>query len=176
MSVTQLKPRPVQLGVEVRTSVRDEIFDAVARWWGNHVGKDFPANLPAWLHESVNPNAYLFAKDFERLSGVTPDDSLVRIFSLRLDGHYRKCVTAWVSHNQIKIPDTHQVKKRVVTTFFSKAAVVAVFHDTAMIGVVPDTYPYEFTEGGNGLLLPFEDAIPIIGTIGEPAPAVGGAA
>lgn len=132
-----------------------------------------PKDLKSQLTDCIHNNGYEYAKELEERYGWEPNGDLVACLDV-LDVHdaHRKVVRAWVTLYNIKIP--FKIGDRVCTPTIRAGTVKDIDLSTAQLAVQSDA------DRDNGKdyrsLINFEDAIPILGTIGEAAPAEGGAA
>lgn len=133
-----------------------------------------PKDLKAQLTDCINNNGYEYAKDLEERYGWEPNGDLVDCLDA-VDIHeaHRTVVRAWVTLYNVKIP--FNIGDRVSSPPTIKAGTVKELdRSTAQLAVQSD----ENRDNGKDYrtLIDFEEAIPIIGTIGDVAPAEGGAA
>jgi hypothetical protein len=171
-------PRPSRMGVEVREMVASTLIEHVFSWHVNAAKragekpKGWP-DLRQALASSADPNNYIFAKNLEKF-GLEPDGHLVELLSFQEELQHREAVKSWVKAFTIQIPSTY--RRFVSLRQFAKCEILDRNNETASLCIKPVDFPYDIGGRSAGIWVPFEDAIPIIGTIGEAAPAEGGAA
>ncbi len=132
-----------------------------------------PKDLKSQLTDCIHNNGYEYAKGLEERYGWEPDSGLVeRLDWLDIQSAHQNVVRAWVTLYNVKIP--FNIGDRVCTPTLRAGTVKDFDRSTAQLAVQSD----EDRDNGKDYrsLIDFEDAIPIIGTIGEAAPAEGGAA
>lgn len=132
-----------------------------------------PKDLKSQLTDCIHNNGYEYAKELEERYGWEPDSALVECLD-RLDIHsaHQHVVRAWVTLYSVKIP--FNIGDRVCTPTLRAGTVKDFDRSTAQLAVQSDENRDEGKDYRT--LIDFEEAIPIIGTIGDAAPAEGGAA
>ncbi len=168
----KIPPRPKFHEAVVVERAVEKILTPVQQWLD--IRAQFqPKDLKAQLTECIDSNGYEYAKKLEARFGWEPDCDLVETLD-RLEPHdaHRTVVRAWVTLYSIKIP--FKIGDRVCTPTIRAGTVKEFDRALAQLAVVID----EDRDGGidHRHLVNFEDAIPIIGTIGDAAPVEGGAA
>ncbi len=168
----KIPPRPKFHEAVVVERAIEKILTPVQQWID--VRAQFqPKNLKTQLTDCIHNNGYEYAKNLEERYGWEPDCDLVESLDrLELHEAHRTVVRAWVTLYNVKIP--FKLGDRVCTPTLRAGTVKDFDRSTAQIAVQSD----EDRDNGKDYrsLTDFEDAIPIIGTIGEAAPAEGGAA
>ncbi|NTA80776.1 hypothetical protein G6L13_09790 [Agrobacterium tumefaciens] len=132
-----------------------------------------PKDLKSQLTDCIHNNGYEYAKGLEERYGWEPDSGLVeRLDWLDIQSAHQNVVRAWVTLYNVKIP--FNIGDRVCTPTLRAGTVKDFDRSTAQLAVQSD----EDRDNGKDYrsLIDFEDAIPIIGTVGEPAAVEGGAA
>ena len=132
-----------------------------------------PKDLKSQLTDCIHNNGYEYAKELEECYGWEPNGELGACLD-EMDIHeaHRQVVWSWVISNGVKVP--FQIGNRVCTPTIRAGTVKDIDRGTAQLAVLTD----EDRDSGNDYrhLINFEDAIPILGTIGEAEPSKGGAA
>lgn len=132
-----------------------------------------PKDLKSQLTDCIHNNGYEYAKELEERYGWEPDSDLVELLDrLDIQSAHQHVVRAWVTLYSVKIP--FNIGDRVCTPTLRAGTVKDFDLSTAQLAVQSDENRDEGKDYRT--LINFEDAIPIIGTIGEAAPAEGGAA
>lgn len=132
-----------------------------------------PKDLKSQLTDCIHNNGYEYAKELEERYGWEPDSDLVELLDrLDIQSAHQHVVRAWVTLYSVKIP--FNIGDRVCTPTLRAGTVKDYDLSTAQLAVQSDENRDEGKDYRT--LINFEDAIPIIGTIGEAAPAEGGAA
>lgn len=170
--IAKIPPRPKYHDPVVVERAVEEILVPVQQWVDLRAQFQ-PKDLKAQLADCIHNNGYEYAKELEERYGWEPNATLVACLD-KMDIHeaHRQVVWAWVISSGIKVP--FQIGNRVCTPTIRAGTVKDIDRGTAQIAVLTD----EDRDSGNDYrhLINFEDAIPILGTIGEAAPAEGGAA
>ncbi|UYZ08226.1 hypothetical protein CFBP5507_04255 [Agrobacterium salinitolerans] len=168
----KIPPRPKFHEAVVIERAVEKILTPVQQWLD--IRAQFqPKDLKAQLMECIDSNGYEYAKKLEARFGWEPDCDLVEILD-RLEPHdaHLTVVQAWVTLYGIKIP--FKIGDRVCTPTLRAGTVKDFDRSTAQLAVQSDG---NLNEGKDyRTLINFEDAIPILGTIGQPAVAEGGVA
>lgn len=167
-----IPPRPKYHDPVVVERAVEEILVRVQQWIS--IRAQFqPKDLKAHLTDCIHNNGYEYAKELEERYGWEPNGDLVACLdTLDIHDAHRKVVRAWVTLYNIKIP--FKIGDRVCTPTIRAGTVKDFDRSTAQLAVQSD----ENRDEGKDYraLVDFEDAIPIVGAIGEAVPAEGGAA
>lgn len=170
--IAKIPPRPKYHDPVVVERAVEEILVPVQRWVDLRA-QFHPKDLKTQLAECIHNNGYEYAKALEKRYGWEPDGELVAYLD-EMDVHdaHRQVVWAWVIQHGVEVP--FRVGNRVCTPTIRAGTVKDIDRGTAQIAVLID----DDRDNGHDYrrLINFEDAIPILGTIGEAAPAEGGAA
>ncbi|MFB0692997.1 hypothetical protein ACA106_20945 [Agrobacterium pusense] len=170
--IAKIPPRPKYHDPVVVERAVEEILVPVQQWVDLRAQFQ-PKDLKAQLTDCIHNNGYEYAKELEERYGWEPNAALVSCLD-KMDIHeaHRQVVWAWVISNGVKVP--FQIGNRVVCIPTLRAGTVKdIDRGAAQLSVLTD----EDRDSGNDYrhLINFEDAIPILGTIGEAALVEGGA-
>ena len=170
--IAKIPPRPKYHDAVVVDRAVERLLRDVQEWI-NGRAQFQPKDLKSQLTDCIHNNGYEYAKELEERYGWEPDSALVECLD-RLDIHsaHQNVVRAWVTLYNVKIP--FNIGDRVCTPTIRAGTVKDFDRSTAQLAVQSDESRDEGKDYRS--LIDFEDAIPIIGTIGEAAPAEGGAA
>jgi len=169
-TASSIPPRPRYHDPVVREMAVDSILTEVSEWVRDNAQCD-EKRLRDALLSCLDQNGYEYAQNLERRHGWSPDAQLVEILDgVALDMAHNKACADWVKAHNIKVP--FEAGGMVSTRRYPKATIFAIDEKHAQLFIQDEAW----THGKGGYVVNFEDAIPIIGTIGEAAPAEGGAA
>ncbi|MGN7710797.1 hypothetical protein [Agrobacterium radiobacter] len=170
--IAKIPPRPKYHDPVVVERAVERLVKPVQEWIDLRAQFQ-PKDLKSQLTDCIHNNGYEYAKELEERYGWEPDSALVECLD-RLDIHsaHQNVVRAWVTLYSVKIP--FNIGDRVCTPTLRAGTVKDFDRSTAQLAVQSDENRDEGKDYRT--LVNFEDAIPILGTIGEPAPAEGGAA
>ncbi|MNE40270.1 hypothetical protein D3C80_1342690 [compost metagenome] len=167
-----IPPRPKYHDTAVVELAVEELLTPVQQWIDLRAQFQ-PKDLKAHLTDCIHNNGYEYAKGLEERYGWEPNGDLVAVLD-EMDIHeaHQKVVRAWVTLYNVKIP--FKIGDRVCTPTIRAGTITDLRRSTAKLVVQSD----EDRDNGKpfGSHIDFEDAIPIIGTVGEPAAVEGGAA
>ncbi|UXS01126.1 hypothetical protein [Agrobacterium tumefaciens] len=165
-----IPPRPRYYDDAVRETAVDGILEDVCEWLQDNAQFE-ESRVREALLRCLDTNGYEYAQNLARRHGWAPDARLVEILDgLSLDAAHRKACIDWVKAHDVKVP--FEVGALVSTVRYAKAKIFAIEEKYGWLIVQDDAW----THGDGGHIINFEDAIPIIGTIDDAAPAEGGAA
>ncbi|MBB3947090.1 hypothetical protein GGQ73_003054 [Rhizobium skierniewicense] len=168
---TAIPARPKYYDDAVREIAVDSIIDDVAEWIEESSQFQQKA-LKEVLVRCIDTNAYTFASNLERRYGWSPDARLVEILDqFSLYQAHEKVVAVWVSEHGVKIP--FKVGDRICSPTIKAGTVEYLYDETAKIGIISDEDIEKTTRPIR--LVDFEEATPILGTIGEASAPEGGA-
>jgi len=167
-----IPPRPKYHDAAVVELAVEELLVPVQQWIDLRAQFQ-PKDLKAQLTDCINNNGYEYAKDLEERYGWEPNGDLVACLDeMDIYEAHRQVVWAWVISYGVKVP--FKIGNRVSSPTIKAGTVKDIDLSTAQLAVQSDA------DRDNGKdyrsLINFEDAILIIGTIGEAAPTEGGAA
>jgi len=169
--IVKIPPRPKYHDAVVVERAVERLLKPVQHWID--VRAQFqPKDLKAQLTDCIHNNGYEYAKELEERHGWEPDSALVECLdTLDIQSAHQHVVRAWVTLYSVKIP--FNIGDRVCTPTLRAGTVKDIDRGTAQLAVLSD----EDRDAGKDYrtLIDFEDAIPIIGAIGDAAPAEGGA-
>ncbi|WP_144574277.1 hypothetical protein [Agrobacterium sp. DE0009] len=170
--IVKIPPRPKYHDAVVVERAVERLLKPVQEWIDLRAQFQ-PKDLKSQLTDCIDNNGYGYAKELEERYGWEPDSALVECLD-RLDIHsaHQHVVRAWVTLYNVKIP--FNVGDRVCTPWLRAGTVKDFDRSTAQLAVQSDENRDEGKDYRT--LIDFEVAIPILGTIGEAAPAEGGAA
>ena len=169
--IAKIPPRPKYHDPVVVERAVERLVKPVQEWIDLRAQFQ-PKDLKSQLTDCIHNNGYEYAKELEERYGWEPDSALVECLD-RLDIHsaHQNVVRAWVTLYSVKIP--FNIGDRVCTPTLRAGTVKDFDRSTAQLAVQSDENRDEGKDYRT--LIDFEDAIPIIGTIGDAAPAEGGA-
>lgn len=125
------------------------------------------------LVRCIDTNGYTYAHNLEQRYGWAPDAHLVSILAgISLHDAYDAVVALWVQNHDIKIP--FSVGTEISTVRHPKAKITKCMNKYARLVIRVEGVLYSPDFGGE--VINFEDATPILGTIGEAPAPEGGAA
>lgn len=168
----KIPPRPRYHDTVVRERAVERLLKPVQEWIDLRA-QVHPKDLKEELTNCIHSNGYEYARELEERYGWEPDAALVECLGM-LDIHaaHQNVVRAWVTLYNVKIP--FKIGDRVCSPTLRAGTVKDFERSTARLVVQSDE---DRDSGIDRLhLIDFEDAILIVGTIGETAPAEGGAA
>jgi len=170
--IVKIPPRPKYHDAVVVGRAVERLLKPVQEWIDLRAQFQ-PKDLKSQLTDCIDNNGYGYAKELEKRYGWEPDSALVECLD-RLDIHsaHQHVVRAWVTLYSVKIP--FNIGDRVCTPTLRAGTVKDFDRSTAQLAVQSDENRDEGKDYRT--LIDFEDAIPILGTIGEAASAEGGAA
>lgn len=170
--IAKIPPRPKYHDAVVVERAVERLLKPVQEWIDLRAQFQ-PKDLKSQLTDCIDNNGYEYAKELEERYGWEPDSALVECLD-RLDIHsaHQHVVWAWVTLYNVKIP--FKIGDRVCTPTLRAGTVKDFDRSTAQLAVQSDENRDEGKDYRT--LIDFEEAIPILGTIGEAAPAEGGAA
>jgi len=170
--IVKIPPRPKYHDAVVVERAVERLLKPVQEWIDLRAQFQ-PKDLKSQLTDCIDNNGYGYAKELEERYGWEPDSALVECLDmLDIHGAHQQVVRAWVTLYNVKIP--FNVGDRVCTPTLRAGTVKDFDRSTAQLAVQSDENRDEGKDYRT--LIDFEEAIPIIGTIGEAAPAEGGAA
>ena len=170
--IAKIPPRPKYHDAVVVDRAVERLLRDVQEWI-NGRAQFQPKDLKSQLTDCIHNNGYEYAKELEERYGWEPDSALVECLdTLDIQSAHQNVVRAWVTLYNVKIP--FNIGDRVCTPTIRAGTVKDFDRSTAQLAVQSDENRDEGKDYRS--LIDFEDAIPIIGTIGEAAPAEGGAA
>ena len=170
--IAKIPPRPKYHDAVVVDRAVERLLRDVQEWI-NGRAQFQPKDLKSQLTDCIHNNGYEYAKELEERYGWEPDSALVECLdTLDIQSAHQNVVRAWVTLYNVKIP--FNIGDRVCTPTIRAGTVKDFDRSTAQLAVQSDESRDEGKDYRS--LIDFEDAIPIIGTIGEAAPAEGGAA
>ncbi|KIP99101.1 hypothetical protein RU07_20780 [Agrobacterium tumefaciens] len=170
-TATAIPPRPKYWDDAVRELAVDGIIGLVAEWIETNSQFEQKALKEALLR-CLDTNAYTYASNLEQRYGWAPDAGLVCVLDqLTLVRAHEEVVKAWVTYHGVKVP--FKEGDRVCAPTIKSGTIQRVLSSTARIGIKSD----EDAENSNTMVrvIDFEDATPILGTIGTAPAAEGGA-
>ncbi len=170
--IAKIPPRPKYHDPVVVERAVERLVKPVQEWIDLRAQFQ-PKDLKSQLTDCIHNNGYEYAKELEERYGWEPDSALVECLDgLDIHSAHQNVVRAWVTLYSVKIP--FNIGDRVCTPTLRAGTVKDFDRSTAQLAVQSDENRDEGKDYRT--LIDFEDAIPIIGTIGEAAPAEGGAA
>lgn len=167
-----IPPRPKYHDAAVVELAVEELLAPVQQWIDLRAQFQ-PKDLKAQLTDCINNNGYEYAKDLEERYGWEPNGGLVACLDeIDIYEAHSRVVWAWVFRYCVKVP--FKVGDRVCSPTIKAGTIKDIVRTTAQLGVQSD----EDRDNGKDYrsLINFEDAILILGTVGEAAPVEGGAA
>ncbi len=170
--IVKIPPRPKYHDAVVVDRAVERLLKPVQEWIDLRAQFQ-PKDLKSQLTDCIHNNGYEYAKGLEERYGWEPDSGLVeRLDWLDIQSAHQNVVRAWVTLYNVKIP--FNIGDRVCTPTLRAGTVKDFDRSTAQLAVQSD----EDRDNGKDYrsLIDFEEAIPIIGTVGEPAAVEGGAA
>lgn len=168
----KIPPRPKYHDAAVVELAVEELRTPVQHWLDLRAQFQ-PKDLKAQLTDCINNNGYEYAKELEERYGWEPNGDLVACLDeMGINEAHQKVVRAWVTLYNVKIH--FKIGDRVCTPTIRAGTITDFRPSTAQLVVQSD----EDRDNGKpyGSLIDFEEAIPIVGTVGEPAAVEGGAA
>ncbi|MBP2564605.1 hypothetical protein J2766_001164 [Agrobacterium tumefaciens] len=170
--IVKIPPRPKYHDAVVVERAVERLVKPVQEWIDLRAQFQ-PKDLKSQLTDCIHNNGYEYAKELEERYGWEPDSALVECLdTLDIQSAHQNVVRAWVTLYNVKIP--FNIGDRVCTPTIRAGTVKDFDRSTAQLAVQSDENRDEGKDYRT--LIDFEDAIPILGTIGEAAPAEGGAA
>ncbi|MBS0258339.1 MAG: hypothetical protein JSR13_11575 [Proteobacteria bacterium] len=170
--IAKIPPRPKYHDAVVVERAVERLVKPVQEWIDLRAQFQ-PKDLKSQLTDCIHNNGYEYAKELEERYGWEPDSALVEFLDrLDIQSAHQHVVRAWVTLYSVKIP--FNIGDRVCTPTLRAGTVKDFDLSTAQLAVQSDENRDEGKDYRT--LINFEDAIPILGTIGEAAPAEGGAA
>ncbi|MCI9865551.1 hypothetical protein RHIZ_06300 [Rhizobium skierniewicense] len=168
---TAIPARPKHYHNAVRETAVDAIIADVGEWMAETSQFQQKA-LKEVLVRCLDTNAYDYARNLEERYGWSPDARLVEILDqLSLFSAADKVVANWVAEYNVTIP--FKVGDRVCASTVKAGTITELRHKTAQLSVAADED--RETAPTARRIINFEDATPILGTIGTAPAADGGA-
>lgn len=169
-----LPPRPTMAHPIVRREVILSVLGSVVEWVKAHHSMLADADdeqLVSELMSAFDVDAFVLARNLEK-NGWPCNAALVKLLDEEMDAQkiLRFNVERWV--RELDIKTGFRVGDQVALPWCARCVVVWIDTSTAMIIVAPsdrrDLWRGPFQADRAGWHVPFEDVVPIVGTIGEP--------